>query len=122
MSLLNSKPTSSLTKAQKLTNAKNRILSFSVDNFNNLIKAQNDGIRLVWNNPELTPQEIIDKLGSDAIKIFQYHGALTELITQIAAVDGVDISSRLKYPTNAFTIDPQTGTITVDPNTPYTPS
>ena len=122
MSILDQSPSITFTKTQKLNGVKNRILRMSHNSFEELLKTQNQGIKMLWEHPELTPQEIIDKLGADAIKVFQFHGALTDLILGIAAADGVDVSERLKFPKYAFTIDQDTGKITVDPDTPYTPS
>ena len=107
-----------LPKSVIVERAVNRIQSVSKETFNQLVRTQREGVNLVWNHPKLTPQEIIDGLGVNAIKVFQFHGGLTEYIATIAAIDGVDVD--LKYPTNAFTIDPNTGKITVT-NDPYTP-
>lgn len=87
-----------------------KIENISKETFRSLIRAQREGINAVWHNPRLTPQEIIDGLGDKAIKVFQFHGGLTDYIKTIAAADGVEVD--LKYPTNAFTID-QDGKITV---------
>lgn len=92
-----------------------RIKNLSLETFKTLIKAQREGINDVWHNPKLTPQEVIDGLGDKAIKVFQFHGGLTDYIKAIAAADGVEVD--VKYPTNAFTID-QDGKITVT-NDPY---
>lgn len=108
---------SSPTKEQLLENVKKKINIFSSRSFSELVKIQKEGIDLVWNNRQHTPQEIIDSLGDDAIKVFQFHGALTTLIATIAKMDGIEIE--LKYPTNAFTIS-NTGKITVT-DQPYVP-
>jgi hypothetical protein len=57
---------------------------------------------LLWNDPTLKPQEIIDALGDDAVKIFQVHGILTDAIKQIAEISGV--VPNIATPTNAFSI------------------
>ena len=69
--------------------------------FQRLVHTQRQGIDLLWNNPNLSPQEIIDSL-EDSSKVFQFHGALTEFIKYLASIDGVNID--LKYPNNAFEI------------------
>lgn len=106
------------SKEEVLKRVVNRIENLSKESFNQLIRTQREGIDAVWNHPRLTPQEVIDELGDKAIKVFQFHGGLTEYIKTIAAIDGVQVE--LKYPTNAFTIDPKTGKITVTED-PYTP-
>lgn len=83
--------------------------------FDELVKVQRKGIDLVWNHPVLTPQQVVDGLGSDAIKVFQFHGGLTDYIKSVAAADGVNVE--LKYPTNSFTVD-QNGNITIS-SEPY---
>lgn len=83
--------------------------------FDELVKVQRKGIELVWNHPVLTPQQVVDGLGSDAIKVFQFHGGLTDYIKSVAAADGVNVE--LKYPTNSFTVD-QNGNITIS-SEPY---
>jgi len=119
MSILEiTKPTTSPpTKEQLLENIKKKINIFSSRSFSELVKIQKDGIDLVWNDRKFDPQEIVDSLGTDAIKIFQFHGALTEFITKVAQIDNVSVD--LKYPTNAFTID-KNGKITVT-DQPYVP-
>lgn len=92
-----------------------RIRDLTKNIFEELLKAQKKGIDLVWNTPGLTPQQVIDGLGSDALKIFQFHGELTDFIKAIASIDGLDV--QLKYPTNAFTVD-ETGAIIVSTD-PY---
>jgi hypothetical protein len=75
-----------------------------------LVNVQREGIRIVWKNPNLSPQEIVDSLGPDALKVFQFHGALTDLILSIATSEGVEV--KLEAPTNQFTVDNQ-GNITI---------
>lgn len=100
-----------ITKEERLNQITSNIKNVSRETFNKLIETQRQGIRLMWETPGITPQEIIDALGPDAIKVFQFHGGLTDLINGLASIDNVDVV--LKYPTNAFTIDPNTGAITV---------
>jgi hypothetical protein len=109
MSIL-SKPTPKIpTPEDKLRNIKHQIKNLSLNSYNQLCQTQKRGIDLVWHNREFTPQEIIDSLGEDAIKIFQYHGALTEYIVTLAVSEG--LQPDIKLPTHAFTV--QDGTITV---------
>lgn len=88
-----------------------RIKNLSKQYFFDSIRTQREGIQILWENDHLTPQEIIDALGSDALKVFQFHGALTDFIQGIAQADGVTVE--LKKPTNSFTVNLSAGTITV---------
>lgn len=116
--LIINKPVDSETspKEKFLLNLSKRIKFLSSKGFSELSKIQKDGIDLVWKNNQFTPQEIIDALGDDAIKIFQFHGGLTEYLVGIAKVDGIDYTPAL--PTNAFTV--KDGKITVL-DEPYVP-
>ena len=98
------------SKEVVLQRVSNRIKNISKETFNQLIQTQRQGITALWENPNVTPQEIIDSLGDDALKVFQFHGALTEFIKGLAQIDNVTVE--LKYPTNAFTVD-KNGKITV---------
>ncbi len=109
-------PTPSIPQDVKLKRVVNRIKNVSIETFNSLIQTQRNGIDLLWHDEELTPQQIIDELGDDALKIFSFHGKLTALILDLASIDNVDVG--LKLPTNAFSIN-QLGKITVSSD-PYT--
>lgn len=121
MSILSERVRPTISRDRIIKAISNRIQNNAVDWFDSLIKMQNTGIDALWENPTITPQEIVDELGENAIKVFQYHAALTDLIIGIAQIDGVDVSNKLKYPTNAFSIDNETGRIIIDTSTPYTP-
>lgn len=104
------------SKAQRLARKVEQIKSISTQTFNNLERTQREGINVLWNDPDLTPQEILDGLGADAIKVFMFHSALTDLIVGLSQVDG--IVPNIKLPTNEFTI--VDGKIVVG-NGPYVP-
>lgn len=111
MSFLNEQVTPiTPTKEQQLANVTRQIKNLSKNCFEELLKIQSQGIKLVWNHYSLTPQEIIDALGEDAIKIFQFHGKMTDYINTIATIEGISVN--LAYPKNSFTVDAQ-GKITV---------
>jgi hypothetical protein len=111
--LQQSPPQSTLTELTE--GVVERITQITKDIFDELIKVQRQGIDLVWNHPVLTPQQVVDGLGSDALKVFQFHGGLTEYIKSVANIDGVTVD--LKYPSNAFTVD-SSGNITISSD-PY---
>lgn len=100
-----------LDEEQILQNIASNIKRLSKKSYDDLVEVQKRGIKLVWENKRFTPQQIIDALGADAIKIFQYHGGLTNYLDAISKIDGVEYVPAL--PTNAFTVDSTTGKITV---------
>lgn len=105
------------TDAEKLQAVVRNIKTISTRTYGDLVRVQKMGIESVWNNREFTPQEIIDALGEDAIKVFNMHGRLTDYLVDISAIDNVPYTPDL--PTNAFTINAD-GSITVT-DQPYTP-
>lgn len=109
-----------LTVEQTVDRVNIKMLRQAANTFQYLSDIQKDGINTLWNNPRATPQQIIDGLGDKALKLFQFHGALTDLLVGMSVVDGISYTP--SFPTNAFTIDPNTGKITVteDPYV-YTP-
>lgn len=116
MSILITQPRSEPTKDQKLALTANRIKGSVPATYQTLTDLQKQGINSVWNHSTLTPQEIVDALGVDAIKIFKYHGDLTALIEKIAQAEG--ITPDVLYPKNTFTVDLTTGKITIS-DQPY---
>ena len=117
MSLLNINASITPTKEQRLLNLSSHIKQTAKQSFRQLLDIQRRGIGLAWESSAHTPQEIIDSLGDDAVKIFQYHGLLTDLIKELEILDG--INADIKLPTNEFTITD--GKITVGQG-PYTAS
>lgn len=117
MSLLNFDRFTPPTKEQQLASLAERIKEMSKQTFRQLVDTQKRGIEMVWENRNFTPQEVIDALGADAVKVFQYHGALTTFINELIALDGANID--VKLPTNEFTVS--NGKITVGTG-PYTGS
>lgn len=99
---------------QEILNAKAAHLKrVTVNAYNNIINIQVNGIKTLWNDPTFTPQQIIDALGPDALKIFQMHGILTDAINQIAAIDG--ITPAIALPTNAFEVVDGSIVVSEDP-------
>lgn len=112
---LNAPKTPQQVKAEKLANVIADIEGMTRNCYGFLSNTQIRGIDLLWNNKNFMPQEILDELGTDALKIFQFHGLLTELLIQLSAIDG--IAPTIKLPNNAWTVNPD-GTITVSED-PY---
>lgn len=113
MSLLTKPTPTQLTDEAKLQALTARVKDMSRQSYKNITDIQKRGIDMVWSNPNFTAQEIIDALGEDALKIFQYHGALTEYLVTIAQLEG--IQPDIKLPKNAFTVSQTTITVTEDP-------
>jgi two-component sensor histidine kinase len=111
MSILINQPQAEPTKELLLTQLASRIKNNVPSIYQTLTNLQKQGIDSVWSHQTFTPQEIVDALGADAVKIFQYHGKLTSLIEEIASAE--NITPDIKYPKNAFTVDPTTGKITI---------
>lgn len=102
------------TKEQLLERKKTIIQNLTKQVFENLLRVQKNGITLLWKDPNLTPQEIIDSFGQDAIKLFMFHGGLTDFINTVASLDGTTVE--LATPTNAFVVDKNGNiTVTTDP-------
>ena len=93
------------------------VLADSRDGYRRLCQLQQQGIRRVWHHPQLTPQQAVAALGTDALRIFQAHGMLTEAIAMIASLDGAQPDVLL--PSHSFTTNPD-GTVTVGEG-PYVP-
>jgi hypothetical protein len=113
MSILSQTTQTQATKDELLIQKVRRIKEFSKQCYQQISHMQKQGISILWKDDKLTPQEICDALGSDAVKIFEMHGTLTSAIAQIAAVDGVQPSIAL--PTNAFEVVKGSVVISDDP-------
>jgi superfamily II helicase len=98
-------------KEQMLKQVSNRIFNLAKETFNKCVEAQRDGVKLVFEHPHLEPQEILDYLDDNALKVFQYHGGLTDFITQIAQNDGAIVE--LKSIPQSYTVNLSAGTITL---------
>ena len=101
------------TNEQILNSKASHIKRLAIAEYKKLLDIQTNGIKLIWKDPRFKPQEIIDALGDDAVKIFQVHGILTDAINQIAAVDG--ISPEIALPTNAFEVVGNNIVVSEDP-------
>lgn len=55
-----------------------------------------DIMRDAWLNPELTPQQYFDALGPDGVKLFQFAGALQEMMNTIDP-GSLIVSAQKKY-------------------------
>jgi hypothetical protein len=86
--------------------------------YSQLIHDQGEGIQTLWfNQYGLTPQQVCDSLGTEAGKVFKAHGLLTQLIIDLATLDGVQPA--IAIPPCAFTINSDGTVVILD--TPYIP-
>lgn len=109
-------PERNITRESSILRA--AILAGAREGYRRLCQIQKQGINHIWHHPRLTPQQAIDSLGDEAARIFQAHGALTQVIAVVAALDGVEPDILL--PTDEFTVN-QDGTVTVGKG-PYQPA
>jgi hypothetical protein len=72
-----------------------------------LVRKYNDIMNRFWKHPKLSPQEVSDALGTDAVSLFQYGGALSTLIMSINPTE-----KRLSVPVNKFKVN-QDGTVDI---------
>ena len=100
--ILSAAPVTPQMRQQRLKMVSGNIINTTRETFNNLIDVQRRGINIVWNNPNFTPQEILDELGDRAPAIFAMHRELSEFITDVAAANNVQVD--LKQPTHNFTL------------------
>lgn len=66
--------------------------------------------KMFWNNPNATPEEIAEALGTDAKKLFELHYKLGQFIAEINPSDIAEVSPLI----GSFTIN-EDGTVTVLP-------
>lgn len=92
------------SKEERIKMIAQRIRRFTANSYQQLESIQNQGINMVWENPngDISAQETINELGEDAIAIFSFHHKLTNFIAEIAQDDGV--TPKIKFPTNNFEI------------------
>lgn len=89
---------------------KHRSNHMAQQHYAQLCRMQKEGINAVWHNPDLTPQEALDANGTDAEKLFEAHGMLTQTIVSIAASD--EVAPDILLPTHDWVVN-EDGTITV---------
>lgn len=104
------------TKEQLLAGKIRNIKTITARAYEELIKIQNEGIEVFWKDRRLTPQEISTAMGEEAVKVFQFHGFLTDCIVNIATTDGIE--PEIKLPTNAFEVVDGAIVISEDPYIP----
>jgi hypothetical protein len=106
-----------ISLAREASRLRASVLADAREGYKRLCQIQKQGISRIWHHPRLSPQQAVDALGGDAVRIFQAHGALTQVIVAVATLDGVEPD--LLLPTCEFTMNAD-GTITVG-DRPYQP-
>ena len=80
MSILDNNPQSPVDKAVRVAN---NIKGSTRQTFQMMTNAFNMGSKNFWNNPQATPTQIAESLGTDAKEVFELHYALGLLINSI---------------------------------------
>jgi hypothetical protein len=110
MSILNPIPTATPDYAAL---AADKIREHAQQTFQTITHAFNNGAKLFWQHPRVTPLEIAAALGADAKEVFELHGKLGALIASVkpeAIAPGMAVIGGFTY--NAD------GTVTVVPQPP----
>lgn len=105
MSILDSNLVPEFTKPQVIAN---NLKFATVQTFQMMVNSFNFGSQNFWNNPEASPAEIAQELGTDAKEVFQLHYALGQLIANVkpeAINEGLSVIGQ-------FTMN-EDGTVTV---------
>lgn len=61
----------------------NTLKGITIQTFLNLADRFNNGSKMFWSNPNASPSEIAEALGTDAREVFELHYALGQLIGSI---------------------------------------
>lgn len=94
------------TLEQKKARQKARIEGMIRQHFGMVQQGFSQIFALVWTNPELTAQEVMDAFGTEAVQLFQFAGAFQQLMNTLQP--GVLIQA----PPKTFTIN-EDGSVTV---------
>lgn len=73
-----------------------------------LIARYNHIMKTFWKHPRLTPQQVSDSLGTEAVELFLLGGKLTEMIISITP----ESASELEVPLYPYTIN-EDGSVTI---------
>ena len=95
------RPTQAQSTATQIKNSSNSL-------YQEIVKNYVANYNLVWNNPRLEANVIIDAMGTEAVKLFTLSGALGQIL---AAAGATDIP--LTMPTNWTFEAHQDGSVTV---------
>jgi len=80
MSILDNNPQNPVDRAVRVAN---NIKGSTRQTFQMMTNAFNMGSKNFWNNPQATPTQIAEALGTDAKEAFELHYALGQLINSI---------------------------------------
>jgi hypothetical protein len=78
--------------------------------YNNMVSVFNRGSKMFWDNPNATPEQIAESLGTDAKQLFELHYKLGQLISSVDPIAIYSGSSVI----GQFTMN-QDGTVTILP-------
>ena len=84
-----------------------------------MIEMQQSGIRAMWQNKTLTPQQVCDAYGSEAASLFTFHGILTDALVgmqtaerALQATEETPVDYGLLWPAKTWTVN-NDGTVTI---------
>lgn len=80
MSILDINPAPQLTDAQIIANT---LKDATIQTFQMMVNSFNSGAKTFWDNPQASPSEIAQELGSNAREVFQLHYMLGQLIGSV---------------------------------------
>ncbi len=106
-------PTYQQLKALQASNIKFNLVSDAQAILSTLEQRYKMSLDRVWNNKYLTPQEVVDQLGNDAIQIFQGSALLQQFLVQQYYLAGVKDYIPPVHPSWAVITPNADGTITI---------
>jgi len=106
MSILDNTNPQPVTTEQRQAITKQRIRGSIIQLFNQMQTVFQNNFDLVWHHPVLTPQQVLDGLGTDAGELFRLAGLLVD------CVNGAKENTITEGAPNQYTVN-QDGTVTV---------
>ena len=93
-------------KVRAKGNVAQLVSNSTINTLRSLADVQREGIKVVWNHPILSPQEVVDELGPNGLEAFREHGSLTNLVIERAAMQGVTVLGRTAISGTMHTLIP----------------
>tara|TARA_B100001113_G_scaffold349652_1_gene345390 strand:- start:2237 stop:2554 length:318 start_codon:yes stop_codon:yes gene_type:complete len=84
------------------------LVKITKNSFSKLVHAYEAGVDTFWDNPEATPQEIANVLGTDASEVFSLHYKIGQLVASLDA----DVLSAATAKVGTF-VQNEDGTVTI---------
>jgi 3-methyladenine DNA glycosylase Tag len=94
------------TQEQNINRLKAEIITKNSRLYRKMKREHRDLFNKIWKSEEVSPQEILDSFGTDAVSLFVYSSAIQTLLSQ------VDNTYTPMVPPSEYIINPD-GTVTV---------